>query len=76
MDLLRDKKYVPETDHVGNELIHDIESLFDQLADIVTDSSADYDFMDLLNDKGYVPAQNSWTQFASNDNSVILQAVS
>jgi len=76
MDLLKDKNYVPETDHVSNELMHDIEKLFDQLTDIVTDNAADYDFMGLLNDKGYVPALDRWIPVASNDNSVNLQAVS
>lgn len=66
MDLLKDKKYVPETDQTINHLAQDIEGAFDAIAGLVS-IGEDYDFMDLLNDHGYVPANDN-IGAASNDN--------
>jgi len=71
MDLLKDYNYVPETDHYQNSILDDIEDAFAPIANIFKAGTEDYDFMDLLNDKGYVPI---YYRAASNDNGIVIQA--
>ena len=53
MDLLKDNNYVPETDHGKSPIMQTIENALSAHADFA--KTRDYNFMDLLNDKGQVP---------------------
>ncbi|MBT5185921.1 MAG: hypothetical protein HOM01_03880, partial [Kordiimonadaceae bacterium] len=49
------------------------ENAFQAISDFVNFDEADNDFMDLLNDKGYVPAANDFLLVAANDNTALQQ---
>lgn len=77
MDLLKDYNYVPKTDHFEPSFIDEIEEVFSPIADFFKAGTDDYDFMDLLHDKGYTPtASNNAVWIASNDNDILIQVAS
>ncbi|MCF8473152.1 MAG: hypothetical protein K9G26_00535 [Emcibacter sp.] len=61
MDLLKDKKIAPRTDMNTIELAAIINEMVSKLSMKVEQQTEDYNFMDLLHDKGFVPEP-------SNDN--------
>ena len=69
MDLLKDKGVAPRTDVNSNELVSKFFGLFGRLSSTIEQAGTHYDFMDLLHDKGFVPALNSGPiPVPSNDN--------
>lgn len=74
MDLLKDHNYVPTNVVEEISIVDEIERSLNNIADFFDANTVDYDFMDLLNDKGYVPANNG-AFYASNDNDTILTKV-
>jgi hypothetical protein len=77
MDLLKDYNYVPETDHYETSFIDYIEESFSPLTNFFKAGTEDYDFMDLLHDKGYIPTpSNNSVWIASNDNDIVIQVAS
>jgi len=76
MDLLKEYDYVPETDHNETSIFDNFESFFAPITDFVKASADEYDFMDLLNDKGYVTANSADALVASNDNDLFVKAAS
>ena len=53
MDLLKEYNYVPKTDLLETTYTQDINELIDTVSTFVKESTEDYDFIDLLGDKGY-----------------------
>jgi hypothetical protein len=76
MDLLKDNNYVPETDQYNSPILQDIEDVFGNFADLIIANTTDYGFMELLNDKGYIPSNDFWLPKPSNDNDIILKLAS
>ncbi|WP_138379396.1 hypothetical protein [Luteithermobacter gelatinilyticus] len=87
MDLLKDKGFVPGTDHVEENLSD--ENLVEWIAGFMamlsgkinrTVAEYDYDFMDLLHDKGHVPAMvtanDNWQTEPANDNAPAVDVAS
>lgn len=75
MDLLKDKKYVPETDVIETTYAQEINEMIDSVSAFVRGRTEDYDFMDLLGDKGYRSVNDNWVK-AHNDNQPTIEAVS
>lgn len=69
MDLLKDKGHVPEIIEQELSIIEDFENSINEVVDFLEVQASDYDFLDLLQDKGYgrIP-------FASNDNAPLFAA--
>ena len=76
MDLLKDKRHVPEIDHSNTQIMLEIENAFETISDFALFDTASNDFMDLLNDKGYVPTANDFLPIAANDNYSIMRNAS
>lgn len=76
MDLLKEYNYVPETDLLETTYTQDINELIDTVSTFVKESTEDYDFMDLLGDKGYQSVNDNWVKAHSNDNRPTFEAVS
>tara|TARA_R110002073_G_scaffold13072_15_gene56231 strand:- start:190 stop:396 length:207 start_codon:yes stop_codon:yes gene_type:complete len=66
MDLLKDKGFAPQTDVTSLELVSVFNGLLGKLSSQVEQTTADYDFMDLMQDKGFVPTP-------SNDNDLNIK---
>ena len=66
MGLLKAFNYVPDV--VKNEIEYpeNISSLVEHFKDLVKSSTEDYDFMDLLGDKGHVPVNDNWKKVSIN----------
>ena len=75
-DLLKEYNYVPETDLLETTYTQDINELIDTVSAFVKENTEDYDFMDLLGDKGYQSVNDNWTKTHSNDNASTIEAVS
>lgn len=69
MDLLKDRGQVPVITQEESSLILEIENGLSTVAEFIEKTTVDYDFLDLLNDKGYGLVA---TPFAANDNQRIL----
>ncbi|MCC3861355.1 hypothetical protein [Pseudemcibacter aquimaris] len=76
MDLLKDKKYVPEADVTETTYTQDINEMIDTVSAFVKSRTEDYDFMDLLGDKGYQSVNDNWVKSHSNDNQSTLEVAS
>lgn len=68
MDLLKDYNYVPATEKSEIEFPENIASLVEYFTDLVKSKTEDYDFLDLLSDKGYAPVNDNWVKTYVNDN--------
>jgi len=55
MDLLKDKGVAPRADVNSNEMVSILNGLVDSLSQKMELPAEDYDFMDLMHDKGLVP---------------------
>ena len=71
MDFLKDHNYVPTNVVEKISIVDEIENSLNNIVDFFDANTVDYDFMDLLSDKGYVPVNNG-AFYASNDNDIIL----
>lgn len=76
MDLLKEYNHVPETDLLKTTYSQDINELIDTVSTFVKESTEDYDFMDLLDDKGYQSVNDNWVKTHSNDNQPSIEAAS
>jgi len=76
IDLLKEYNYVPETDLHETTYSQDINEIIDTVSGFVKENTEDYDFMDLLDDKGYQSVNDNWTKTHSNDHAATIEAVS
>ncbi|MDA7568672.1 hypothetical protein N8742_03080 [Emcibacteraceae bacterium] len=76
MDLLKEYNYVPKTDLLETTYTQDINELIDTVSTFVKESTEDYDFINLLGDKGYQSMNDNWVKTHSNDNQSSIEAVS
>jgi len=76
MDLLKEYNYVPETEKNEIEFPENIAALVAYFTDLVKSRTEDYDFLDLLDDKGYVPVNDNWIKSYINDNDEINKIAS
>jgi|TARA_B110000444_G_C18795745_1_gene574762 hypothetical protein len=76
MGLLKAFNYVPDV--VKNEIEYpeNISSLVEHFKDLVKSSTEDYDFMDLLGDKGHVPVNDNWKKVSINVTNVDINKAS
>jgi len=56
MDLLKDKGVAPRADVNSNEMVSILNGLVDSLSLKIELPAEGHDFMDLMHDKGFVPA--------------------
>lgn len=80
MDLLKNYNYVPEADHDEPSIWDDFEKKFDRLVEVISINTSEYDFLDLLKDKGYSELVQDHVRCvssdASNDNEIFIQVAS
>lgn len=74
--MLKEYNYVPETDLHETTYSQDINEIIDTVSGFVKENTEDYDFMDLLDDKGYQSVNDNWTKTHSNDHAATIEAVS
>ena len=73
MDLLKDHGHVPVIAEEENSIILEIEQGLNAVAEFIEETTVDYDFLDLLQDKGYGLIT---APIAANDNQVTLRQAS
>ncbi len=68
MDLLKAYNYVPAAEKNENQILKNVTNFIQVVMNSVKVKAIDYDFMDLLADKGYVPVNDNWVKRLVNDN--------
>jgi len=71
MGLLKAFNYVPDVIKNEIEYPENISSLVEHFKDLVKSSTEDYDFLDLLGDKGHVLVNDNWKKVSINGTKVI-----